>query len=112
MSLPCDMLPGALRGADPLFRLGKIPCPLALLQPPLLHPSLAQASKLPSLVPAVPLGAVFVLQLLQSQLELAFWKLLALQVTSKVPRLLALQGQAAVGFWGWCSGFGVDSSES
>lgn len=44
-----------------------------------------------SLVPSVPLGAVFVLQLLQSWLRLGFWKLLSLQVTSKVPRLLALQ---------------------
>lgn len=91
------MLPGALCGADPLFRLGKIPCHVGLLQPLLLGPSLAQASKLPSLVPAVPLGAVFVLQLLQSQLELSFWRLLSLQVTSKVPRLLALQEQAAIG---------------
>lgn len=43
------------------------------------------------LLPAVPLGAVFVLQLLQSWLRLGFWKLLSLQVVSKVPRLLALQ---------------------
>lgn len=42
-------------------------------------------------LPAVPLGAVFVLQLLQSWLRLGFWKLLSLQVISKVPRLLALQ---------------------
>lgn len=47
--------------------------------------------KAPSLVSAIPLGAVFVLQLLQSWLKLGFWRLLSLQVTSEVLRLLALQ---------------------
>jgi len=85
------MFLGALCGADPLLRLGRILCPVALLQPSPLGLSLAQASKLQSLMPVVPLGAVFVPQLLQFQLKPGFWRLLSLQVSSKVPRLLALQ---------------------
>lgn len=60
-----------------LFSFGRIPQPVPLLQPLLLGRSLAQASKLWSLVPAVPLGAVSVPQLLPVALSL--------QVTSKVP---------------------------
>lgn len=81
------MLPGAMCGADPLFSFGRIARPVPLLQPLLLGQSLAQASKLWSLVPAVPLGAVSVPQLLPVAVLAGvwLWRLLSLLVTSLVP---------------------------
>lgn len=46
--------------------------------------------KAPSLVPTVPLGAVFVLQLLQFQLKLGFWRLLSLQAAIDVLVLVSI----------------------